>query len=420
MKRKKLIQIILILNLVSAFLLIAHNNAPILLSFQYGWGPVFLITLAIFYIDFWKSKLIIFNLFFYAIFVFVLPKILWTEMSSWYRIRHLIEPLIVIIASSVFFYLSRNIQKLDWFRLSKLGIIFIAITSLSTLIAIQINPMAVRASYSGLQFEIEGFQLLKRIGIATYGFMMALVMLIPMLIYLLRHGKKNKKWILFLLILTYITVIRASILANLLLAIVITLFASLGSTKSKRSIFSMFFVIFIILLIPENYWSDILIYVSEFFESGSLLNRKLVDFSIYISGDHIYSSTTGAGLRVNRYSMLWEAFTAKPLTGDASYNSSFNIEMLEGGHLYWMSRLALWGVLGFIFYVIFLFINFRFIWKRIPNESKYYFLLSIIAFCALGFMKSLNYSEPMLVLFVIIPGLLYWNDSIIKSDDSRN
>ena len=53
--------------------------------------------------------------------------------------------------------------------------------------------------------------------------------------------------------------------------------------------------------------------------------------------------------------MLFEAFKASPFFGDASYYSKYDTEMGHGGHLYWMSRLALWGVFGFLGYLLILY-----------------------------------------------------------------
>lgn len=41
------------------------------------------------------------------------------------------------------------------------------------------------------------------------------------------------------------------------------------------------------------------------------------------------------------------------------------------------------------------------------NEFKFYYILSLLTFVVIGFMKTLNGREPWLMLFIIIPGLYF-------------
>ena len=102
--------------------------------------------------------------------------------------------------------------------------------------------------------------------------------------------------------------------------------------------------------------------------------------------------------------MLWQAFYASPLFGDASYRSNYEYTMTVGGHLFWMSRLALWGISGFILFIWLLYKNFRIVYYFLNSQVRYYYLLSVLAFIALGLVKNLNFVESFLVLFLIIPG----------------
>jgi len=115
--------------------------------------------------------------------------------------------------------------------------------------------------------------------------------------------------------------------------------------------------------------------------------------------------------------MLLEAFIHSPVFGDASYYSIYNYELEAGGHLYWMSRLALWGSLGFIGYIFILKKVFESVLRIFDNNFKFYYQLSLLGVLFLGFLKNLTFREPYILLFVIIPGFYF--SKLIQKDRNK-
>ncbi len=146
--------------------------------------------------------------------------------------------------------------------------------------------------------------------------------------------------------------------------------------------------------------------MSGYFENGSQLKYKFKDFALYLENPKIVEdASTGTGGRAARYPMLWRVFLGNPLFGDASYKSRYGYDLAHGGHLYWMSRLALWGILGFIGYLLILKNIFKPVVNIFDPKFKFYYQLSLMSIFTLGLMKNLTLKEPLIMLLIIIPGL---------------
>jgi hypothetical protein len=88
-------------------------------------------------------------------------------------------------------------------------------------------------------------------------------------------------------------------------------------------------------------------------------------------------------------------------TGDKSYN-------VEGGHIYWMNKLAVMGILGFIFFIQIYYRNISFYIKTIANqEFKLYYLLSVVSFITYGLIKNIGGREAYFMLFFILPSMQF-------------
>jgi hypothetical protein len=59
-----------------------------------------------------------------------------------------------------------------------------------TIIATEIDPIVVRASYSSFHQKIDNYDFLYRLGFGSYGYMTAAVALIPILVYLYKIQEK--------------------------------------------------------------------------------------------------------------------------------------------------------------------------------------------------------------------------------------
>ena len=95
--------------------------------------------------------------------------------------------------------------------------------------------------------------------------------------------------------------------------------------------------------------------------------------------------------------LLWKSFISNPIFGGKYTNI----------HLYWMNKLAVYGLLGTIPFLIFIYNSIKNNLKYYDKEFTFYYLLSIFSIIALGFMKALVGIELWYVFFIVLPGFYY-------------
>jgi hypothetical protein len=386
--------------------MIAHNNAPMLLSAQFLWGPIFVLAIIFLEPRLFSNQIIFVNLIFFIAYGFILPKLLWTEMSDWYAYRQPIMFSQILLPILMFVWLQKVGGLKVWRLYSKIGIIFIIITCIMTIIATELDPTVVRVSYSDQEEGIRNFMFYRKLGIGSYGYMIALILLFPPLIYLIKkNGIKAKRLLLVLLLIVFYTLLKAQIFANILVSCIAIVLAVSGSKNIRRSLSVSVLLLIVVFVLPKELWATIFVDLSSHFPKDSNVYYKLNDMAIFINQPEIFDTNTGAGGRMERYPLLWQIFIESPIWGDASYKSSFKYELDVGGHLFWMSRLTLWGTVGFAFFVYLLYLNFKTVYKSLSSDFRFYYLISVFAFILLGLTKSLTFLESFIVLFVIIPGL---------------
>jgi len=410
---KSILFYISIILLVSSILLIAANNIPILLSYRWLWAPMFLLFSLFFYSKVLLHKSVRNALLYGLLYAGLLQYTLWSHANDWYK-KAIFEDFYALIVPVILFaILNRYKYFKEWQKLAKLGVIFFIITGIMTIIATFKNPFVVRASYSSQQFEIPNYDALFRLGFGSYGYMTALVSFLPILVYYFKNNVYfwlSRKALIILIIFFYVVLIRSQITANIIVATIILILAYFGSEKFKRNIIIISIISIIIFAVPRHFWAKQILHISSLFSPESLLNNRLKDLASYIINPEFTETgaKTQVGTRFARYPMLLKAFIANPFFGDANYESPFSYELKVGGHLYWMSRLTLWGIFGFIGYIFLLKNIFTPIIKIFNSDFKFYYLLSLLSIIALGFMKNIAGREPYIMLFIIIPGLYFY------------
>ncbi|MHB2149536.1 hypothetical protein ACX8XP_10800 [Calditrichota bacterium LG25] len=417
MSIRKNFYLIAIMYLASSVLMIFANNVTLLGSNRFLWAPAVVGYSLLFYGRVYKEKQVIYAFMYGLLYCFLLQYTLWNNANSWYK-KGILEDFYFLISSVVLYVVLYKYKFYnEWGKLGKIGIIFFIITGIMTIIATGINPMVVRASYSSGRFHMIGYGFLEKLGFGSYGYMTALISFFPIIIYFIKSEGKiwltRNIWII-LLIFFYFVLIRSQIFANVLVAGLIIGMSFAGAKKFKRSLFSSLLFTVIILIVPANTWASLFIDFSKYFNPHSMMYYKLNDIARFIENPDIFTSGTGTAYRMERYPMLFKAFIAQPFFGDASYNSKFTYELMVGGHLYWMSHLALWGIFGFIGYIILLKKIFTPVVNMFDTDFRFYYLLSVLSIVVMGLMKNLGGREIYIMLLIIIPGFYY-----LQFQDSR-
>lgn len=394
--------------LSTSLYVVVRNLPPIVRSFRFFWGPAVLVLIFLTQSSAFGKKPMRILILYGAVSLGLLQYTLWEHMSDWNRLQLLDEFYSLIVFSAIFFYyyVRRDFKGLA--KLGKLSFFFIVITIIMTNIALFFDPMVIRQSTFLDGFTPFQAQIYKITGAGGYSCMQSLVCLIPVLVYYIKYRTQmifSRKILIVILLLIMITMIRAQVFANLLAAVAITILSFAGAKKAWKSFVLVTLVIILFLAIPSSLYADMLIAISSYFDPDSHIYYKLNDFAFFIRYPE-FVGITGAGGRAERYPLLFEAFMAAPLLGDASYNSSFT-NIAVGGHLYWMNKLTIWGIGGFLFFVFVLSQIYKSIRSLFDNTFGFYYFLSVTAFILLGLMKNIVGREPFLMLIVVIPGLYF-------------
>ena len=401
--------VILIAVLSTSLYVVVRNLPPIVRSFRFFWGPAVLVLIFLTQRSAFGKKPMRNLILYGAVSLGLLQYTLWGHMNDWNRSLLLNEFYALIAFSAIFFYyyVRRDFKGLA--KLGKLSFLFIVITIIMTNIALFFDPLIVRQSAFPDGFTPFQAQIFKITGAGGYGYMQALVCLIPVLVYHIKYRTQmifSRKILIVILLLIIITMIRAQVFANLLAAVAITILSYAGAKKVRKSFVMVTLVVILFLAIPSSLYSDMLIAISSYFDVDSHIYFKLNDFAFFIRYPE-FGGSTGAGGRAERYPLLFEALIAAPLLGDSSYNSPFTYNVNVGGHLYWMNKLSIWGIPGFLFFVFVLSQLYKNIRSIFDSNFRFYYLLSVGAFILLGLMKNIAGREPFLILIVVIPGLYF-------------
>ena len=154
-----------------------------------------------------------------------------------------------------------------------------------TNIALFFDPMVIRQSAFPDGFTPFQAQIYKITGAGGYGYMQALVCLIPVLVYHIKYRTQmifSRKILIVLLLLIMITMIRAQVFANLLAAVAITILSYAGAKKARKSFVLVTLVVILFLAIPSSLYADMLIAISSYFDPDSHIYHKLKDVAFFI------------------------------------------------------------------------------------------------------------------------------------------
>lgn len=406
MTKKKALYYIAFVLLLTALLMIVSNNVPILASFRWLWAPGFLLFTFIFHTKVFTTKSVIAALAYGILYAGILQYTLWNYANDWYKTRIFEDFYAMIVFVLLFAVLHYNRYWGIWRKLAKFGILFMVITGFMTIVVTTIDPLAVRLSYS----NSEEIAHLLKFGFGSYGYMTAIVALFPILVFFIKQPTKiwlSKKVLILLIVFLVYVLFKAQIFANILVALGVIAFSALGARRLSKSIGYIIVGVIVLSLIPPSFYAESLRSIGNNFESGSELHFKFFDIANYIENPVLdeEETSTGSGSRASRYPALLKTFLAAPLLGDASYNSPYTEEIGSGGHLYWMSRLALWGIFGFIGYLFILRQIFKPVLRIFDNEFRFYYYLSLGSTIVLGLLKNIAGREPYIMLLIIIPGL---------------
>lgn len=394
----KLFRFLAIILLANTFLLIVSRNLPFPISSYTFWSLAWAAALILF-----RPKVLFTSslklIYFYALFYGLMFLTFWSGRVdvNFVRINSEILEMFTAISIYIYFIESKDFEGLA--LVIKYSIIFIVISCITSINGLLIYPFAAR-ELAGTLAE-EGFTqtiiMYGKLGIGQYAFFAGITFLIPVIIYQIKYGmiSRIQKNLLILITATiFISLVMSQYFANLIISIIVAVFALLGKNKLKTSLVISFFLIIIIFIVPIQIYIKLFNSMIGIFDLKEL-NDKLTDLVLVISGAGY--GNTGFDYRAERFPVLFDSFLSNPLIGGG----------VDNAHLHWMNKLSVFGILGIIPFVLILYNQLKLNSKILSQEYFYYYLLAFISFIALGTVKSLIGRDVDYLIFLIVPGIYF-------------
>lgn len=400
--------------MVTTYLPVVTNNLPPIIRSHHLWAGIWGVSILILARPIFNNRILLYVLIYYLLLVLVMMNSVWSNMDKWNRAQGINELYMLTMALTMYAYFEYSRDFVGFAKILRWVLTFIFFTAILSIYSSIVDPMYARKIVSGAIDQAED---VLKYGGGSYGFAGAIMMILPLVIYYYRNNYKSnysKPIILLFGILLYYALLRIQLFANILLSTIIIVIALIGERNIRKNIiFFGLLTVLTVALVP--YMPQFLFYVSNFFETDSEVYFKINDLAVFIKYGADYGDTA-TSLRSARYPMLFEGFLTNPLLGIFNSDSTLNIE--GGGHLYWMNKLTVYGLLGFIPFALAFYFFVKNALKIMDTEFSFYFLLSIGSGVVLGFMKSLAGREFWYMFFFILPGL-YWLPLLKKESKNK-
>jgi len=292
-----------------------------------------------------------------------------------------------------------------------LAALFVA--SLASIIVTILYPQAVRGNE--LAFIRSDESIYRKLGLGGYDLFTGLPFILPLLVFqykskLMPTLRKKWFWAILIVVYTY-CVYKGAIVAPFFMAVILLFLAVLGRRRFSYNKWPILGLLLLVAITPGRFWGGMLNSIGQaipnneiqakVYDLGTLLNEGA---SFEDSSDWERSTNRIEG-RLTRVTTSLQVFARSPLIGVGS---------LQGGlgaieHVFWFALFAQFGILG-AFSLIWLFVySIRRNLSRFDEEYKYYYLVSVLGFIALGFAKVIGGWFMYVMIFFIVPNMCYFN-----------
>ena len=282
----------------------------------------------------------------------------------------------------------------DWVKATKYVCTFILLSALITFFFNLKQP----GFYRNVELEREEFRMVYEArGVLSYYMFHAIALLFPFLILVWKLDKsKVYRNVSILLLFLFIYLMFSSSITTAVALGGISIVLALNTSTNKKQIGLILF-----LFIVGLWGKSIVLGVIDFllpFAEGTGMYQKLDVIRLGVSyGDQIML-TNG---RSNLYGDSWDAFCNNPFLGCHNAN-------LLGEHSFIIDRLGFYGLIGFLPYLIFLFLQIKMPLKYISPYIRPYYYWSYFPYIGMMFLKNIHLYEMYCVVFIVVPGLYIW------------
>lgn len=402
-----------VLTMGSFFLPIVFENIFFPLSSTLFYLFAWIASLLFFYPKLFLSKSFLPVYFFIIIYFFLfqtetfLIDSLPNEHTAFHWIRREVESLFFALLMLQYFLISRDYKGLRVLLIITLTMILITIST--TLIGLYTYPLATRELGGTLaaRGEFELIDYYREIGIASYGFFYGLSFIIPVLVSFIKveSFKRNMKILFYSLIAVFLfSIMSGQFTTAFLFALIGTVIALWTKERTKPAVIRLLFFVLLAVLIPSGFVADAVLSLSNVAGEG-VLQGRLVELSTSIRGG-VGAGETHIDKRYDRIPFLLDSFFSSPIVGGG--------ESLE--HNWWLDRLSLFGLAGVVPWAWIIVNQVKRNMKVFSNNDKVYYLITMILFIAMGFIKNMGQSQVMIFVFFIVPALLFLKKELYYSE----
>jgi hypothetical protein len=408
LSKKKLIRILALFTMAVLFLPIFSFNFPqsifFLRSFYFiaaTWIVVVLWLVPQFYVSKYIWVFVTIGLiYFIGINTFWSERIVMSQKITFFWSIRDIQGAFLAVIMYFSFIMVKDYKGLA--NVSFLTLFFILITSITSIIGINLNPGVVRLMATSIGAgEMHLFH--RQSGIGEYSEFASMIFLMPTLVFFLKNEKsliKIKVLVIIIILVFVYALYKSEFTTALMLSIMLILMSFLLKKGFKHSMVIISFIFGILMFVFNNQVASIFYYISENFAEGTIIANRLVDVGqIFELADYTPGSEetyfTKTRLTLSMESV--NAFLVNPLIGST----------WGGGHATWLDRLGAFGLLGFFPWIIIfgqqVILNLRLLDKR----SQGFYLLTILGCVFLGLITTqANSVHTLLIVFFVVPGLL--------------
>lgn len=281
----------------------------------------------------------------------------------------------------------------------------IFLTTATTLYGVNKYPHAAKTMINS-EMDQGNYQLFVNMNIGGYDLINALLLLIPILIFILKVKKNSFSVYIFsslFLFLIIITILKASYATTVLLMFPI-LIVSWYLKKNMIMIVSLNLIILMLLIAYRDQLLTLLIDFAYFTGNSTLITR-FSEVSMFFYGEVADGSPK---YRLLALSNSWNTFLSNPFYGVGGvYYSELNI---IGAHSQWLDDLGRYGLMGALFNSMFMLFYIKHIYIKYKSTSYFgIYLLSISIIFSLGWVNPIT-SAPTIstMFFFIMPACVVW------------
>lgn len=293
----------------------------------------------------------------------------------------------------------------DYKTVKYLSIFVIVVTTATMILTIMANfsyPNIVRqmvliSANNETEYAIQ----FRRMGVCDYSFALIVMCMAPVYIYLSNvvAQKPAKLFYIFLLFLTLYFVYISGVTTCLIILLIIVVLSVLMRDQKDSKLLLPYALLVSVLAITFGFT---LVEFAEPLLTGTPFESHFDGLKEFFGKGIASNEAYDFEGRTNLYKRSLEGFMDSPLFGGEK----------NGGHNFFLDRFALYGVMGMIPFISMMYIRFRDAYYFISPNARVTYLICILGFFALGFLKNMSGIDYWTYMFVYIPCILKYTDTL--------